>query len=67
MIEQDPNAFSPAHLRKIALSRWANEGGASPLRHTAHESKEQDVGDAAELAVPVGPEVIPSEAAKPIR
>lgn len=33
MAEPKPDHWALAHMRWLALSRWDNEGGASPSRH----------------------------------
>lgn len=35
MAEPNPDTWAQSHMRWLALSRWDNEGGASPLRPTA--------------------------------
>ncbi|PTT90675.1 hypothetical protein DBR42_05355 [Pelomonas sp. HMWF004] len=35
MAMKNPDTWAPTHMRRLALSRWASEGGASPLRATA--------------------------------
>ncbi len=35
MAVPNPNPWAQSHLRWLALSRWDNEGGASPLRPTS--------------------------------
>jgi len=35
MAEPNPDKWAQSHMRWLALSRWDNEGGASPLRPTA--------------------------------
>jgi hypothetical protein len=34
MAEPNPDRWAQYHMRRLALSRWDNEGGASPFRHT---------------------------------
>ena len=34
MAEPNPDRWVLSHMRWLALSRWDNEGGASPSRHT---------------------------------
>jgi len=34
MAEPNPDRWAQSHMRWLALSRWDNEGGASPSRHT---------------------------------
>ena len=34
MAEPNPDRWAQSHMRWLALSRWDNEGGASPPRHT---------------------------------
>jgi hypothetical protein len=34
MAEPNPDSWALSHMRWLALSRWDNEGGASPSRHT---------------------------------
>jgi len=34
MAEPNPDKWSQSHMRWLALSRWDNEGGASPSRLT---------------------------------
>jgi hypothetical protein len=33
MAEPNPDRWAQSHMRWLALSRWDNEGGASPSRH----------------------------------
>jgi hypothetical protein len=35
MAELNPDQWPQLHMRLLALSRWDNEGGASPSRRTA--------------------------------
>lgn len=35
MAEPNPDKWAQSHMRWLALSRWDNEGGASPSRYTA--------------------------------
>jgi len=34
MADPNPDRWAQSHMRWLALSRWDNEGGASPSRHT---------------------------------
>ena len=34
MAEPNPDRWTQSHMRWLALTRWDNEGGASPSRHT---------------------------------
>jgi hypothetical protein len=36
MAEPNLDRWVQSHMRWLALSRWENEGGASPARPTAH-------------------------------
>jgi hypothetical protein len=45
MAEPNPDPWAQSHTRWLALSRWDNEGGASPWRHT-EGSVEQTVSPA---------------------
>jgi hypothetical protein len=32
MAMKNPDSWAPTHMRRLALSRWTGEGGASPWR-----------------------------------
>jgi hypothetical protein len=53
MAEPNPDTWAQSHMRWLALSRWDNEGGASPFRPTAGSagaSLRRDIRPSATLA-----------------
>jgi ribose 5-phosphate isomerase B len=53
MAELNPDTWTQSHMRWIALSRWDNEGGASPSWPTAGSagaSLRHDIRSSADLA-----------------
>lgn len=39
MAKPKPDTWAQTHMRWLALSRWDNEGGASPLRPTSGSAR----------------------------
>jgi hypothetical protein len=58
MAEPNPEPWAQAHMRWLALSRWDNEGGASPSRPTAGTaSRRHDIRPSADKAEAKGSEL----------
>ncbi len=52
MAEPNPDTWAQSHMRWLALSRWDNEGGASPSRPTAGSAGSAGSASAAGSAGP---------------
>ena len=52
MALKNPDTWAPTHRRRLALSRWDGEGGASPSRSTAEPTETTAAHEAKDTAAP---------------